>query len=59
MRGSSVAAAYVSAAAALLFGLVPDADPERIRAMLLGRTQAWRSIVPPALDLRTLTRTLR
>ena len=54
MRGSSVAAAYVSAAAALLFGLIPDADPERIRAMLLGRGRTWRSIVPPALDLRSL-----
>jgi subtilisin family serine protease len=59
MRGSSVAAAYVSAAAALLFGLIPDADPERIRALLLGRGRTPRSIVPPALDLRTLTRTLR
>lgn len=59
MRGSSVAAAYVSAVAALLFGLNPGAGPERIRAMLLGRGPTWRSIVPPALDLRTLTRTLR
>lgn len=58
MRGSSVACAYVSAAAALLFGLIPDASPERIRAMLLGRGRTSRSIVPSALDLRNSARSL-
>jgi subtilisin family serine protease len=59
MRGSSVAAAHVSGAAALLCALVPGAGSARIRDMLLKRERTWRSIVPPALDLRESAALLR
>jgi subtilisin family serine protease len=51
LRGSSVAAAYVSAAAALLCAIFPGAGVERIRSLLLDRDPRWRSIVPPPLDV--------
>lgn len=51
MQGTSVAAPLVTAAAALLWSLHPDATAEQIRRALLRPDQARHAELPPLLDL--------
>lgn len=51
MQGTSVAAPLVTAAAALLWSLHPDAGAEQIRRALLRPDQARHAELPPLLDL--------
>lgn len=59
MRGTSVAAAFVSATAALLLELEPRRSGADVRAALLANPGRGRSIVPPMLDARASLAALR
>jgi subtilisin family serine protease len=58
MRGTSVAAAFVTATAALLLEAEPSRSPSEVRTALLGRGSR-RSIIPPMLDARASLAMLR
>jgi subtilisin family serine protease len=51
MTGTSVAAPFVSGAAARLRALYPQADPRLIRDALLGGRRTRRTVIPPLLNL--------